>query len=167
MNPPQNPEHKHPQREDWRERLRGLMSGYFTVSQMEELIATVESNAHKETAKAYGGCTTCYGKGYSTEQQGSIGSAHHKIRGPELVYNPCKKCDRGTQIEKMLEAARRAVIGEVEKVIPEIEEIIVDSEGLTKFAIGSVELHTTIGGNAGTRRAVEIIRALLSNLKDV
>lgn len=46
----------------------------------------------------------------------------------------------------------------IEEKIKEIEEIIVDAEGLTQFPIGSVDLHTTIGGNAGTRRAVKILR---------
>lgn len=43
----------------------------------------------------------------------------------------------------------------------EVEEIIVDTKGLSKFPPGSVDLHTTIGGNAGTRRAAQIIRSYM------
>lgn len=53
----------------------------------------------------------------------------------------------------------------IEEVAKKIEEIIVDTGGLKKFPIGSVELHTTIGGNAGTRRAASILRSTKDELR--
>lgn len=47
----------------------------------------------------------------------------------------------------------------LEKFAVMVDEVIVDAEGLSKFEIGSVDLHTTIGGNAGSRRAAQIIRS--------
>lgn len=54
---------------------------------------------------------------------------------------------------------------ELEMLAEEVEEIIVDAEGLSKFPIGSVDLHTTIGGNAGSRRAAAIIRNRIKSLE--
>lgn len=53
---------------------------------------------------------------------------------------------------------------ELTGMVEEIEEIIVDAEGLSKFVIGSVELHTTIGGNAGSRSAASIIKSKIQEL---
>lgn len=46
----------------------------------------------------------------------------------------------------------------IESKAVEVESIIVDAEGLKEFIGNPVELHTTIGGNAGSRRAAIIIR---------
>ena len=54
---------------------------------------------------------------------------------------------------------------EAEATAREIEEIIVDTEGLSRFPLGSQEMHLTIGGNAGTRRAARIVRSRLQGMK--
>lgn len=54
----------------------------------------------KETAKAFGGCLGCYGKGYSTVIVGySDESAGTKWSEKDILY--CK-CDRGTQLKKII-----------------------------------------------------------------
>lgn len=62
-------------------------------------------------------------------------------------------------VEEEKKIVQEEALGNIEE---ELAEIIVDAEGLVKFPVGSVELHTTIGGNAGTRRAIEIVRKHLS-----
>lgn len=64
----------------------------------------------------------------------------------------------------MKEQLRTFVRNELLALAEEVEEIIVDAEGLAKFSIGSVDLHTTIGGNAGSRRAVNLIRSRADEL---
>ncbi len=54
----------------------------------------------KETEKAFGGCKLCYGKGYSTEQQGYVGSSRDVFRGPKLEVHPCS-CERGKQMQEL------------------------------------------------------------------
>lgn len=61
--------------------------------------------------------------------------------------------------EKILNEVMTVIDTYLEQKAVEVEAIIVDSEGLTKFPIGGMELHTTIGGNAGSRRAAAIIRS--------
>lgn len=64
----------------------------------------------QETAKAFGGCTSCYGKGYNSVK---IGEHSRKDFGDEVTFSrdmfpyvPCKHCNRGKQFNKVLEAAR-------------------------------------------------------------
>ena len=47
----------------------------------------------------------------------------------------------------------------IEDVAQEVEGIIVDVTLEDMADVGKTELHTTIGGNAGTRRAAGIIRS--------
>jgi hypothetical protein len=61
-----------------------------------------------ETAKAYGGCTKCYGKGYSTERVGKtrvmadfVGDKTYVSAPEHIEYHPCT-CERGKQFEKIL-----------------------------------------------------------------
>lgn len=63
----------------------------------------------KETEKAFGGCTNCYGKGYSTVKVQAGGE--DEFTGESISYElepivPCK-CDRGKQIEKILERIKK------------------------------------------------------------
>lgn len=59
----------------------------------------------EETAKAYGGCTKCYGKGYATtlifaegaEDFGGDGMPRRQL--PPI--RPCS-CDRGKQLDRLL-----------------------------------------------------------------
>lgn len=47
-------------------------------------------NAVKKESQAYGGCTICYGKGYSTE----------RVAG-KVILHYCR-CDRGLALEKLI-----------------------------------------------------------------
>lgn len=67
--------------------------------QLYTLIEMVE----KETAQAYGGCTNCYGKGYSTVEEFIEGGHGNSYRRTKLnPYRPCEKCDRGKQIRELI-----------------------------------------------------------------
>lgn len=63
----------------------------------------IENISKEEIIKAFGGCTKCYGKGYSTE-------IHHTIYHADFIgekttfttdktFKPCS-CDRGKQIRE-------------------------------------------------------------------
>lgn len=70
----------------------------------------------EQLKKAFGGCEKCYGKGYATQ-----------LMGDEEQVNTCV-CDRGKQIDKMLEGIRQHTlhlfISEMENNLPEyIEEV--------------------------------------------
>ena len=73
--------------------------------------------------KAYGGCTKCYGKGYSTEQQGQIGNSRVIIRGPKIVYNPCS-CERGKQIKELMKSAAQEREEEILALLDVLEKDI-------------------------------------------
>lgn len=69
-----------------------------------------------EIEKAYGGCRKCYGKGYSTQK---VQATMHDDFGNEGVegktidlipYHPCS-CDRGKQIERMMEFFEKFYLG--------------------------------------------------------
>lgn len=60
--------------------------------------------ARQEEAVAYGGCTNCYGKGYSTTKMYASGRRFTQEQNP---YIPCKECDRGAQFAKTQELARQ------------------------------------------------------------
>lgn len=79
------------------------------------MIADMELSA-EETKKAFGGCTKCYGKGYSTVT----------VDGGTKV-NTCV-CDRGKQMDKLLAEMQQGVlnnfVAEMETNLPEyIEEV--------------------------------------------
>lgn len=50
----------------------------------------------KKLIKAFGGCTNCYGKGYATVKNISVGRGYFVEADP---VRPCT-CDRGKQIKK-------------------------------------------------------------------
>jgi len=60
--------------------------------------------AQEDTAKAYGGCTNCYGKGYSTTIEFAqsfpdfIGDKGYKSQKPMMKY--CD-CERGKQLQSL------------------------------------------------------------------
>lgn len=71
-------------------------------TKVQELLSRVEAL----TAKAYGGCTSCYGKGYSTSKTYTSGAEDFGGEGfshENNPYIPCPKCDRGKQIERLME----------------------------------------------------------------
>lgn len=57
-----------------------------------------------ETAKAYGACKKCYGKGYHTEHQVTVGGHRAYGKKVRLAMNYCI-CDRGKQLEKLLKGS--------------------------------------------------------------
>lgn len=67
----------------------------FIHSEQERVWKTAE----EETAKAFGGCRLCYGKGYATSKRQYEG-ARGRIFGELDPYIPCS-CDRGKQIVEM------------------------------------------------------------------
>lgn len=62
-----------------------------------------------ETAKAYGGCTKCYGKGYATTLEFSEGSedfgGEDTSRRQLPIIRPCT-CARGKQLDRLLLAVQ-------------------------------------------------------------
>lgn len=61
----------------------------------------------EKTAKAFGGCTKCYGKGYSTQMEWASGRGDF-IGDPDVeksldLFKPCE-CDRGNQFAKIIQA---------------------------------------------------------------
>lgn len=75
-------------------------------SWVKPFIQDLLSKAREETAKAFGGCTYCYGKGYATVKDFTIGAEDFGNDGFGPIKNnpirPCERCDRGTQIQTLL-----------------------------------------------------------------
>lgn len=90
---------------------------------LKENLDPVPSSPNKtisETIKAFGGCTSCYGKGYSTvafsEQWG--GDFLGDKAGSTPMRNnvvPCKKCSRGEEIKRILAESHAAGVKEFRK----------------------------------------------------
>lgn len=83
--------------ENWR---RGYMTGYH-----EGVV---------ETAKAYGGCINCFGKGYSTHMQNEIGAEDfggdgYEV-GPRIHITFCR-CSRGKQLRVLFGKATEGNAG--------------------------------------------------------
>ncbi len=60
----------------------------------------------QRVAKAFGGCTQCYGKGYATVSEHVGGTdewTHENFNWKLNPIRPCE-CDRGKQIAKILSA---------------------------------------------------------------
>jgi len=64
-----------------------------------EFIQTEIAEAERRAGKAFGGCTKCYGKGYSTSISYNAGGGK-KWRKPLINY--CT-CERGKQLEQLTE----------------------------------------------------------------
>jgi len=75
--------------------------------QVHDLIPEFANELARQS-KAYGGCTKCYGKGYSTEAVGNTvasadfnGDKEVVLEKARVVLNYCK-CDRGKQLDKLI-----------------------------------------------------------------
>lgn len=94
--------------------------GTFHTDEDRKSIKTFITQTEALTAKAYGGCTSCYGKGYSTSKTYTSGGRDFTYENNP--YIPCPKCDRGKQIERLMEYTeahtRRAVIEECRGSVP-------------------------------------------------
>lgn len=71
----------------------------FALGWMADFFISKLKSALEEQAKAYGGCTSCYGKGYSTTRETQTGRNYFQELFP---YLPCKECDRGKQIKELI-----------------------------------------------------------------
>lgn len=80
-----------------------------TKKQIQELIV----EAQEETAKAYGGCTKCYGKGYATVRKGRSyrKSGIYKTWEMNEEMNYCT-CDRGRQLAQLQDSPRKSTKGQ-------------------------------------------------------
>lgn len=75
-----------------------------------ENIISITKEAIEEIAKAYGGCTNCYGKGYATinnrwsgyATDGDIGGVEGYISGGKANAMKFCKCERGKQLKANL-----------------------------------------------------------------
>lgn len=80
------------------------------VDELEKVAAAHTAKAVSDTAKAYGGCTNCYGKGYATvndrwhghDTDTDIGSPGGYVSGGNANAMKFCKCERGKQLEKLL-----------------------------------------------------------------
>jgi hypothetical protein len=91
-----------------------ITSHYYVRLRLLSFIRHEIQEAEKRTAKAYGGCTNCYGKGYRTKLDFTTGYDDFKTEGFKIQnasYESCSHCERGKQIEKLLgEAEKRHTI---------------------------------------------------------
>lgn len=112
-------EHNHLQTKlerDWRERLMDDFCIMFERAsrdsepsmkweiKLESFISSLQQKAVEDTAKAYGGCTKCYGKGYATQKEGysgRIGKGGKREGWVEDHMLFCD-CDRGKQLKNLL-----------------------------------------------------------------
>lgn len=80
-----------------------------SVDDLEQFLSTsldqVREQAEKETAKAYGGCMKCYGKGYATYRHGYRAEADmlqsEEQEDPIETHMIFCTCDRGKQLEAL------------------------------------------------------------------
>lgn len=97
------------------EAIDRVESHNYAKQALKQYCDRVAARARDETAKAYGGCTKCYGKGYATvieyasgfDTDTDIGSPGGKVsyRKPPIRY--CT-CDRGKQLERIQQPNERA-----------------------------------------------------------
>jgi len=78
-----------------------------TFNFVRQAALSIERDAEKRTARAYGGCKWCYGKGYGTQ---TLSVESFKDFGDEETgitkmptEVPCPKCERGREFAKILE----------------------------------------------------------------
>lgn len=92
----------------WREKIKSLVR-----SQIQQ--------AQKETEKAFGGCTKCYGKGYATYRSGT--SWRGDFEGDPDGSTPISErmvyctCDRGKQLESHVKQAQIQTLKEAIEVV--------------------------------------------------
>jgi len=75
------------------------------VLEMKQYAESVASHIQKQTEKAFGGCTKCYGKGYSTVDRTLVGYPDFiGDKGFKEKANPIITCacDRGKQIAEII-----------------------------------------------------------------
>lgn len=104
-----------------------LVMAFVGLEREKAAHTTALEAAKTETAKAYGGCVNCYGKGYATyTQYAAVKGAKWPISGPMKFC----ACDRGKQLEGMVEAAKREVREEAEIALA--RKVLAVSSGVHK-----------------------------------
>lgn len=99
--------------QDARENIQDYKCGQhrLLIPAIESIIQQAYTAGQQETAKAYGGCTSCYGKGYSTELRNLVGAEDFGGEGfetgPLKSYIFCTKCARGQQIAELIKAGEQ------------------------------------------------------------
>lgn len=91
--------------------------GYYdtrdAVKDALKALSTYHQSQMEEVAKAYGGCTNCYGKGYST-YQGEYKARQYRWQDKKMKF--CD-CERGKQLESQMEEREAEIrIDESKKV---------------------------------------------------
>lgn len=102
---------------------------------LDDKIETAYEAGQEQSKRAFGGCSYCYGKGYSTQLEHYSGRGEADMGQGDVVINrqapyylPCS-CDRGKQFEEAREEAYQAGRKEEnKKKIKQIEEIYVKHE---------------------------------------
>lgn len=118
-------------------RTAGIDQTLDGLTKEHEIPEGIEIARGEKIKKAFGGCTSCYGKGYSTvsaqaEGHGDdvSGDAHVYYELPKYAF--CNKCDRGKQIKGLISYSRRVGIEEALKAIGRITREAVVGEGEQK-----------------------------------
>lgn len=140
--------------------LRSILQKYFNYydaydgeeEQTIEVILDRFAAIREETAKAYGGCENCFGKGYASVRAGFT------IRGTTYGHGNKMKfciCDRGKQLEKQFDRVRAETLDAAEKALPEkMTERPDDCEG-KDYSLGIMAGH-----NSAVRQAKVSLRTL-------
>lgn len=81
--------------------------GDYVMMRVQHLLKTRDTSRDQQTAKAYGGCTNCYGKGYATQSSRASG------RGISWDTSGIKfcECPRGQQLKAETEQIALAAQG--------------------------------------------------------
>jgi len=97
-----------------------------TVFALENEIKFFIGDLLDKNTKSFGGCTNCYGKGFSTEKTSITAFADFegdKDHRTELMnYNLCS-CDRGKQISRVLDSQRKELLSKLPKEMSERIEV--------------------------------------------
>lgn len=77
---------------------------------LKESLSTFEQAVREETARAYGGCEFCFGKGYATYRYGISGAEDFDGEGfqtPITNHMQYCSCDRGRQLKELVEENKK------------------------------------------------------------
>lgn len=80
------------------------------LSWLKSSLSTFEQAVREETARAYGGCEFCFGKGYATYRYGISGAEDFDGEGfqtPITNHMQYCSCDRGRQLKELVEENKK------------------------------------------------------------
>jgi hypothetical protein len=101
------------------------------VKRIQTLITTEANRLAEQTAKAYGGCRNCFGKGYATWRHGETYRGRTTNMRDDISY--CT-CDRGKQLEQQIDR----LVGERAKKVG--QDALITVALLLQNAGGQVEI---------------------------